>query len=359
MSAGTADAGLESPPLGGLLSRLRGLLSPRTSAGDEPGWDAPLAQLLVRAQWRSSSRAHPERSKVLGLVQAELSESSRLLSSDDPRDAAAEDELRALLLEHLRIRTVDDGWELVARLKRLNLRLGRRDRAYVQSLLEYERAHVDDPHHWHTWTMHFRKQELDGLLAAYRNGAGAVQDRQRDHAVTSLNLLYLKRAEAGRDRRAKAAMKDLYLKHLALVLTPFVLGLGAVALVSTTSSHSVWRAFAVSALAGALGSTLSGVLRLRDQLLRMDELRAFRPAMLVQPLVGASAGALVFLLLASHAFSVGSIDPAAWPSPGVLGFAAGFSEPFFLGLVDRVAGLPEQRSTQAKSAPTAQNLPLR
>ena len=169
-----------------------------------------------------------------------------------------------------------------------------------------------------------------------------------------LNCLYLKRAEAGRDRRAKAALKDLYLKHLTLVLVPFLLGLGTIALVSTTGSHSVWRAFAVAALAGALGSTLSGVLRLRDQLLRMDELRAFKPAMLVQPLVGASAGALVFLLLASRALSVGSLDPAAWPSPGVLGFVAGFSEPFFLGLVDRVAGLPEQRPDPPPGAPTTQ-----
>ena len=76
--------------------------------------------------------------------------------------------------------------------------------------------------------------------------------------------------------------------------------------------------------------------------------------MIVQPLVGASAGALVFLLLASRAFSVGSLDPAAWPSPGVLGFAAGFSEPFFLGLVDRVAGLPGQRPDPTPAAPPLQ-----
>ena len=74
--------------------------------------------------------------------------------------------------------------------------------------------------------------------------------------------------------------------------------------------------------------------------------------MLVQPLVGGSAGALVFLLLACGAFSVGSLDPAAGPSPGVLGFAAGFSEPFFLGLVDRVAGLPEQRPAATPAAAT-------
>ena len=84
----------------------------------------------------------------------------------------------------------------------------------------------------------------------------------------------------------------------------------------------------------------------------MDELRAFKPALVVQPLVGASAGALVFLLLASGALSVGSVDPAAWPSPGVLGFAAGFSEPFFLGLVDRVAGLPAQPADAKPATPT-------
>jgi len=291
---------------------------------------------------------------VLGLVQAELSEASRLLAIQSERDAAAESELKALLLEHLRIRTVDDGWELAARLKRINLRLGRCDRAYVHSLLEYESAHVDDARHWHTWTNHFRKQELLDLLDAYRDRALTVTNREQELAVNRLNLLYLKRAEAGRDRRAKAALKDLYLKQLALVLVPFLLGLGAVALVSATASHSVWRAFAVAALAGALGSTLSGVLRLRDQLLRLDELRAFKPAMFVQPLVGASAGALVFLLLASRAFSVGSLDPAAWPSPGVLGFVAGFSEPFFLGLVDRIAGLPEQRPPQTPAAPAHQ-----
>jgi hypothetical protein len=345
MSAGTAEAGFAPRRPAGMLRRLRGSLVPGAAPRrDEPDADAPLEQLLVRPQWKAISRVHPERAKVLARVQAELSEASRLLASGRARDVEAERELRELLLGRPRIRSVDEGWEIVGWLKRLNLRLGRCNTTYVHSLLEYECAHVQDERHWHTWTKHFRKQELVELLGRYRSGPDAVTDAERDRAVDRLNLLYLKRAEAGSDRRARAALKDLYLRHLALVLVPFLAGLGAIALVSSTRSHSVWRAFAVAALAGALGSTLSGVLRLRDQLLQLDELRAFRPAMLVQPLVGASAGALVFLVLASKAFSVGSIDAAAWPSPGLLGFVAGFSEPFFLGLVDRVAGLPEQRS---------------
>ena len=351
MSAGTADATLVSPPAQRVRAWL-GRLSPASAPGPAPGEDTPLDQLLVRGQRKSTSRTHPERSKVLGLIQSEQSEASRFLAAYGGRDPAAERELKALLLENARIRTVDDGWELAARLKRLNLRLGRFDRAYIQGLLQNESAFSQDPHHWHTWNQYFPEQELQELLDAY--AAEVVGDGDRDRAVDRINRLYLRRAEAGRDRRARAALKDIYLKHLTLVLVPFLVGLGTIALVSTTRSHSVWRAFAVAALAGALGSTLSGVLRLRDQLLHTDELRAFKPAMLVQPLVGASAGALVFLLLASRAFSVGSLDPEAWPSPGLLGFAAGFSEPFFLGLVDRVAGLPERPPEPAPAAQSSQ-----
>jgi hypothetical protein len=349
MSAATANATLLSPPFGRFRLWLDRLRHGGVPMHHELSEDTPLEQLLVRGPWMPARRAHPERSKVLGLIQSELSEASRLLATQSGRDRAAERDLKALLLENIRIRTVDQGWELAARLRRLNLRLGRFDRAYVQSLLEYESAHAEDPRHWHTWVRHFRQQELHDLLQVY--SSQAIGGGERDRAVERLNSLYLKRAEAGRDRRAKADLKDMYLTRLSWLLIPFLLGLGTVAFVSTTVSHSVWRAFAVAALTGALGSTLCGVLRLRDQFLRMDELRAFKPALLVQPLVGASAGALVFLLLASRAFSVGSLDPEAWPSPGVLGFAAGFSEPFFLGLVDRVAGVPEQRPAPPPTAP--------
>jgi hypothetical protein len=340
MIGGAADAGFRPSPLAELIARIHELPS-RGKPKNEgpPNDDAGLEELLVREQWRSTSRTHPERAKVLGHVQAELSEASRLLAASTARNERAASELRALLLENTRIHTVDDGWELFGRIKRLNLRLGQCDRTYVQGLLEHENVYVHDPTHWHTWDEHYPEAELSELLSAYR--CSRVTRSQRERALDRLNFLYLKRAEAGRDRRAKAALKDLYLRHLALVLLPFLLGLWAIACVSSTETQSVWRSFATAACAGALGSTLSGVLRLRDQLVKLDELRAFKPAMLVQPLVGASAGALAFLVLASNAVSIGSLDAKAWSSPGLLGFLAGFSEPFFLGLVDRVAGLPE------------------
>ncbi len=336
MSASAAQGALLEVPWFRALTRSR--VRP---AATEP---ASLEELL-RASWTPPRRASPELVKVLGFVQDEVGETSRLRANRRQIDATVEEELRATL-ESARIDTTDRGWEVWGVLKRLNLRLG--DRSYVAGLLEYESTHAHDATHWHTWDQHFEPSELRRLLAAYRSGH--VSPSLRATAVDRLTTLFRKRAEAGRNRRAQAALKELYLKRLALALLLLLVLLAVSA--DMSSNRSLWREFTVAAFAGALGSTLSGVLRLRDHLVRLDELRAFRPAMRVQPLVGASAGALVFMLLSSHAVSVSSLNPTVWSSPGLLGFVAGFSEPFFLGLVDRVAVLPDRRPAVAQAAAT-------
>jgi hypothetical protein len=303
-----------------------------------PSAPATLEELL-RTACMPPRRASPELVKVLGFIQDELGQARRLWALRRQVDAAAEEELR-VALESADIRTTDRGWEVYGVLKRLNLRLG--DRFYIAGLLEYENAHLHESAHWHTWDEHFDPAELQVLLAAYRSGR--VTPAQRGTAVDRLMTLSLKRAEAGRNRRAQAALKELYLQRLAAALLVLLVLLAVSA--DMSSARSLWREFALAAFAGALGSTLSGVLKLRDRLVRLDELRAFRPAMRVQPLVGASAGAIVFMLLSSHAVAVGALNPTVWSSPGLLGFVAGFSEPFFLGLVDRVAVLPDRRPNE-------------
>jgi hypothetical protein len=344
MSAGVAHA----PALGS--ASFRELLSPlKRARGAKRNESRPerksLEQLLASERWTPTRRTSPELAKVLGFVQAELGEARRLLArrrkGEAHRTRASERELRALLLEDAPIPSVDRGWEVVGALKRLNLRLG--DQSYIAGLLEYESAHVHDAAHWHTWDEHFPKTELRRLLGVYR--AGRATPAQLALAVDRLTFLYLKRAEAGRNRRAVAALKRLYLSRLALALLALLVALGASA--DFTSRDDLWKSFTLAACAGALGSTLSGVLRLRDHLVRLDELRGFWPAMRVQPLVGASAGALVFMLLSSNAVSISSLSADAWSSPGLLGFVAGFSEPFFLGLVDRVAVIPDRRPQEA------------
>ena len=89
-------------------------------------------------------------------------------------------------------------------------------------------------------------------------------------------------------------------------------------------------------LAITVGSMLAGFIKLRDKLFELDDLRAFVVTNGVQPLVGATSGLVVLLIVESGIIEVGGGNAAQSPGRTLLAFAAGFSEPFFLGLVQDV-----------------------
>jgi len=68
--------------------------------------------------------------------------------------------------------------------------------------------------------------------------------------------------------------------------------------------------------------------------------------MLVQPLIGAAAGLFLFLLIESRVVGLpGTTDKTDWWFVlATYGFIAGFSEPFLLGTVRRVAGTAEKNA---------------
>lgn len=312
----------------------------------------PLDELLRPQRW-TRKRSGPELRKVLAVIQSEVGETRRLL--DQPADRvslrteAALTELQQLLDQDVSSLTIDSAWELAGALKRLNLRLG--DEHYVAALLGHEAGRAQQGGRWHPWDEHFEREELTGLLDAYRTGRPSPA--QQAQAVNRLTFLYLMRAESGRNRRARAALKCVYLTRLAVVLLALLVGAGAAT--QLVSDEKLWHAVLLAGCAGALGSTLSGVLKARDHLVQLDELRGFWPTMRVQPLVGASAGLVVLMVLQSEVLTFGTAEASsAWSAPGLLAFVAGFSEPFFLRIVDRVAVLPDRErvesTTKARSA---------
>jgi hypothetical protein len=312
-----------------------------------------LTDLLAPARWVPTRHADPELRKVLAVIQTHLSETRRLLASPRAgatlRNAAAVRELTSLLQQDPTGLAIDSAWELAGALKRLNLRLG--DEVFVASRLAYEQARTGA--NWHGWKEHFAADELRALLGAYRSRPTPTEHAQ---AVDRLPFLYLMREEAGRDRRARAALKYQYLTRLAPVLLALLVGLGVA--VNYATKGSFLETILLTACAGALGSTLSGIFRVRDQLVRLDELRGFWPAMRVQPIVGACAGLIVFLVLDSKAFEFGAGASATWSGRGVLAFAAGFSEPFFLGIVQRVAVVSDRQAEGAKASRPGRSEPV-
>jgi hypothetical protein len=107
-----------------------------------------------------------------------------------------------------------------------------------------------------------------------------------------------------------------------------------------------WEGIIVVLAAGALGATLSGVRTMRDSLGELRDLRAFAATMSIQPLVGACSGLLVFLLAEAGALPVHDLDLGPSSTRGLLAFIAGFSEPFLLGLVQRIAVISEKPPAQ-------------
>jgi hypothetical protein len=305
-----------------------------------------LTDLLAPERWIPDRRADPELRKVLGVIQTQLSETRRLHAAPKSgatlRDRAAMRELRSLVRQDPAALTIDGAWELAGALKRLNLRLA--NVAFVSSRLEYERGRAAGVQ-WHAWNAHFPAVELDELLDAYRSRRPTAAEHAR--AVDRLTFLYLRREEAGRDRRARAALKYQYLMRIAPVLLAMLIGLGVA--VNYATDGSFIKTILLTACAGGLGSTLSGLFKVRDQLVRLDELRGFWPAMRVQPIVGACAGLIVFLILDSQAIQLGSASSSSWSGRGLLAFAAGFSEPFFVGIVQRVAVVSDRQPERAKA----------
>jgi hypothetical protein len=313
-----------------------------------PPAPATLDELLAADRWRRNVR-DPELSKALGYVRATVGEIRRLLAlpSDDVSLCTPEikERLRDTLDVPVQSLGIDSAWELYTDLKGMLPFLGNADD--VASRLDHEAERGSDATRWHPWTEHFNADELQGLRESYRKGT--PDRRLQGQAAAKLSFLYAQRAEAGRERRAKAAQKRRYLNVLFWVLLALQVGL-VLAIDAAAGEDEVWKQIFVAGAAGALGATLAGTMKIRDDLRELDDLRSFWPAMRVQPLVGATAGLIVLLVVETGTLDGGG-QAGSWAGRALVAFAAGFSEPFFLGLVQRVAVIPDRQEAAVEAIP--------
>jgi hypothetical protein len=298
-----------------------------------------LDELLAPSRWHRKVGS-PELKKAFGYLQAAVADARRLLAvppdSVSLRTAEIETRFGDVLDQPVDSLKIDSAWELYGQVKAMLPLLANAD--YIAAQLDHEAQRAKDSSRWHGWNHHFGKDDL----ARMRNNYRKRQPNETLHkqAVEKLSFLYTQRTEAGRNRRARAGQKCRYLNALAPAL--LALQAGLVIAIGYLAGNDVWKAVAVAGTAGALGATLSGTMRIRDDLRDLDDLRSFWPAMRVQPLVGATAGLVVLLLMESGTLDIGRDDSGPWAGRALLAFAAGFSEPFFLGLVKRVAVVPDK-----------------
>lgn len=167
---------------------------------------------------------------------------------------------------------------------------------------------------------------LATIAARLADGASVDQAAQQ-----ALLTLYEVRRFRYRRQRARRRMKTAVMLLAGGILLALVLVL---ALAVGDALGGDPDLALLSALAGALGGTLANLFKLRDELRRGTELRAFKPMLLAQPAVGAASG-LVLLLVVEGGFLGIRDEPgdAGWAATTLLAFAAGLSEALFLGIV--------------------------
>ncbi len=344
MSAHTLHGGqvIRRRGLRQLLARTARALGAKKSSAEIPR--PTLDELLAPARWQRKVGS-PELKKALGYLQGAVADARRLLAVRPDSLSLRTDEIEArfrdVLDQPVESLTIDSAWELCGQVKAMLPLLANGD--YIAAQLDYEAQRAKNNSRWHGWNQHFGKDELALMRSNYRKRQ--PNETLHRQAAEKLSFLYTQRTEAGRDRRAKAGQKCRYLNALAPIL--LALQVGLVIAIDDLAPNDVWKTIAVAGTAGALGATLSGTMRIRDDLRDLDDLRSFWPAIRVQPLVGATAGLVVLLLMESGALDIGRDDSGHWAGRALLAFAAGFSEPFFLGLIQRVAVIPDKNAVEA------------
>jgi hypothetical protein len=176
---------------------------------------------------------------------------------------------------------------------------------------------------------------LEVVQAALETHPASNDGAELEETRQTLRTLYEMRRFRYRRLRARRRMKT------AVLLLAGTLLLGLVVLLATGLDDAVDghpSLVLLAAAAGALGGTLANLLRLRDELNRGTELRAFKPLLLAQPAVGAASGLVTLLVVEGGFLGIADQDDEVrWATTTMLGFAAGFSEALFVGIVRKAA----------------------
>lgn len=298
-----------------------------------------IVELLGRADWRFWNRSVPrnaELRKNLGRLRAAIADARRL-----EREGRLDEEARTLLGELLKqapTRSTDALGEVLEEVDQALIAAG--DAAFLCALLEleYERDEQEGGAGVTTWRTLYDGKPLAASVAYARGGI--VDQTSLEEARRKLSMLYHARQALYALGRARTGTKAARLAWLAPVMAGLALAL--VIAVDLAADDASWREGLLVAVAGAVGATLSGALKLRDQLPRITSLRTFWSAFALQVPIGAVAGLFLWIVLESGLVEIA--EPGAdWAVEAAVAFAAGFSEPFVLKTVERIAGGGDSR----------------
>jgi hypothetical protein len=240
----------------------------------------------------------------------------------------------------------DAVWEVADALEMELVELG--DDTYVYTLLKEHQGSDNE------WKRYFPRNDLDDLIEKYSDGT--FRDDGGSKARSFLVRLLQARVDEYRRDRAKAQLRGNYLVFMALFLAVLVVGFTTfftLAVRQAAPHQSVDPLFVLLLVlfAGAAGSILSRAIKLGKQPLHAEPdtkqeevplgiraLIADRKTFLAQPVIGATTALILFLVFQAGLLQIGGVKELTPAAYGLVGFLGGFSEPFVLGILDKVAG---------------------
>jgi hypothetical protein len=159
--------------------------------------------------------------------------------------------------------------------------------------------------------------------------ATPVAPEFRSTALALLCRIHKERVDRVRHDRARDKLWQFFVWKLIPVVFALLAGCIALQLLeSDPALHAV--------CAGALGSVLSAVLKLRDGEQRIRYLRRSASFLFLQPMIGATAALVTRWIGVEHVLNDEFLGDTLGPA---VGFLSGFSEPFFLGTLGRLSDL--------------------
>ncbi len=182
------------------------------------------------------------------------------------------------------------------------------------------------------WDQVFQPHLLDELLKKYCH-----EPYWSTEARTYLQILQRERCRNELIWRQRMGTRARYFWIVLLLLTPVVMGFGLASNLLVGSSTG-WKGTVLAAVAGAVGSLMSGAARLRE-LRTITQLRLLRMGIF---------GLFISLVIQSGLVGFPGVTQSNERlAAGVYGFVGGFSEPFFLGVVRRLAAGGNEDSGRA------------
>ena len=313
-----------------------------------------IARYLDRGHRPQAFRYDPVRIKNLEKVAGGLQQLVPMLAKPSNNGGPPSTQSLDVFLDRLgdpSTLSAHNAWEL-ADLMVIEL-IERGDDVYLYSLLQAS----DNKDDVHRWSAHLPADDLQRLRNLYKDGSFST-DAARSETRRFLEQLQQFRIDEYRRDRAKAELRGVYLGRMVIALLIIAL-VFVFAYVGQKQTLGLtfrpadlapgWIAILLVGSAGAMGSILSRAIKMgrsgfeapagpqqTEHPLGIRALIAGWKLFIGQIGIGATAGLILYIVMQSGLITGLATTNAA--RVGLFAFLAGFSEPFFIGTLDKIAG---------------------